>query len=570
MTLGSIAGRGLLIAAAILAHTPANSAEFVTDEDPKELSARMLAPKGLYPGATFLVRRSTNANHTCSAVLIAPQWAITQAYCVAPNFAEGTPPGTTNPPSEYSLGYGSTTFSGATLVGVEKFVLSGRPPDAGDGIEHGLALVKLASPVHLTPTEIAKVPAAGEAASEAATGGAVVVGWGSFFLEEPREALFNQRHLSVRIMPRAECVAIYGDNIVKSAFCAKSAFKSIDACSGFGGAPLLVPSATGKFIVQGLVSWGSGDCTKSGKPHVYTDLADYRDWIAATVGPLPETSAPAAAKRSIAPDAEPAVDSSSEEFRTRVVGPTSNLAPTGLFRYMVSLGKARQNQALGHFCGGSLITPTWVLTAAHCVENLQATPTALQLKIDSDLLSRGGVLLHAKRIVMHDAYVPARPGEPPQNDIALIEIEGTVPSDIVPLPIMDAPAEAELLGAREDATVIGWGKNAFSAFGKTSDHLHWTTVKLVKNAACNDSVRYAGHINDRQLCAGNDFADSCQGDSGGPLLTIDDSQEFVLVGIVSWGEGCAKPEKPGVYVRLSSYVDWIEATIQSPPAPPPR
>ena len=108
---------------------------------------------------------------------------------------------------------------------------------------------------------------------------------------------------------------------------------------------------------------------------------------------------------------------------------------------------------------------------------------------------------------MHDQYVPARPGEPPQNDIALIEIDGTVPTDIVPLPMMTALVEGRILGAREDATVIGWGKNAFSAFGKTSDHLHWTTVKLVQNPACNEPVRYSGHITERQLCAGNDFAD---------------------------------------------------------------
>ena len=568
MTLGSIAGRHtLMIFAALVIMVPAGRAGFVPQEDPKELSARLLAPKGLYPGAAFLVRRTNEGGHSCSAVLIAPQWAVTQAYCVATGVGDAATP---NPPSEYVFGYDSTSFKDAITIGVEKFVLSGRPADAGTGIETGLALVKLQTPVAVPPTEVAVQRAVGEAASEAATGGAVVVGWGRFFLEEPAASLGHQRHLSVRIMPRDECVAIYGDRIVNGAFCAKSAFESIDACAGFGGAPLLVPAPSGKFIVQGLVSWGSGDCTKSGKPHVYTDLAPYRDWIAATVGQLPEPSAPAAAKRPVAPDAsaEPAVDPSSEQFQTRIAGPGSNLAPTGLFRYMVSLGKARQNQALGHFCGGSLIMPTWVLTAAHCVENLQANPAALQLKIDSDVLSRGGVLLRAKRIVIHDAYVPARPGEPPQNDIALIEVQGTVPTDIVPLPIMDAPAEAELLGAREDATVVGWGKNAFSAFGKTSDHLHWTTVKLVKNAACNDPVRYAGHINDRQLCAGNDFADSCQGDSGGPLLTIDDSQEFVIVGIVSWGEGCAKPEKPGVYVRLSSYVDWIDATIQAQGVPP--
>jgi transmembrane serine protease 9 len=548
-----------------LASRPA-AAGFVPVEDPKELSARLLAPKGIYPGVVSLLRRDPGGgiHHSCSAVLVAPLWAITQAYCVTTNFTEGGATGTTDPASEFAIGYGSTSIGETIKVGIEKIELSGRPPDAGGDVEYGLALLKLAHPISIPPTEIAHVPAKGEAASVAATGGAVVAGWGRFFADEPDASLINQRHLSVRIMPREECVTNYGDRIVASAFCAKSAFESIDVCDGFGGGPLLVPSATGKFIVQGLVSWGEV-CSKRGKPHVYTDLAHYRDWIAATIGVPPETkdSAPAAT-RTVSPDgpAEPAVDTSSEEFQTRIVGPTSNLAPTGLFRYMVSLGHSKQNQALGHFCGGSLISPHWVLTAAHCAQDYVGKVDALQLKIDSEVLSRGGILLRAKRVIVHEQYQPEGANHPPQNDIALIEIDGSVPSDIVPAPIMTPPVESTLLGSRPDATVIGWGKNAFSAFGKTSDHLHWTTVKLVDNGACNGPTHYAGNISAKQLCAGHEFADSCQGDSGGPLFTMDARQEFVQIGIVSWGEGCAKPEKPGVYVRLSSYIDWIKAAMR--------
>ena len=205
-----------------------------------------------------------------------------------------------------------------------------------------------------------------------------------------------------------------------------------------------------------------------------------------------------------------------------------------------------------------LVAPNYVLTAAHCVKPYASVPQSLQLKIDNEILSQGGTYVQAKRIIVHEGYQPALNG-PPKNDVAIIEIEGDAPSDILPPPVEHPGSEAGTPEFVREATVIGWGKNAFSKFGQTSNYLHWTTVKLVSAEACAQS--HNGLVDDHMLCAGSERADSCQGDSGGPLLMTDRNQEFFLVGLVSWGEGCAKENKPGVYVRVSAYYGWINAVL---------
>ena len=529
------------------------------ETDPLRMSAQLQAPQGLYPGIVA-IERFTNRlgwNKHCSGVLLKPDWLVTQAYCAV----DGSREAAAYSPGDLRVLYGSAdlqkaqTAEVAAIIVHEKFKADPTP-------ENSLALLRLKAPLAIEPPVVTREDLSVLLQRQGETGSAVAVGWGSFFADEPASRMHHQRHLSVRPIPTQDCEAIFPGYIKPGVVCAFSRFNNIDVCAGFAGGPLMVPGARGRFKLLGLVSWAEG-CARPNKPTVYTHVAHYVPWLESKMGPLPADEAVGLPVREAAArSSEPP-----KQFASRIADPSANIAPAGLFRYMVSIGQANKNQALGHFCGGALIARRWVLTAAHCVVEAGnvAAPQTLQLKMDTEVLSGAGVYLEAKRIIVHEKYEASTDGDQ-RYDLALIEIAGDVPGDVTFPAIADRTTERALFGADgddpKDAIVIGWGKNAFSRFGKLSNHLHWTSVQMVRRQSCNSPKSYAGRIDTTVYCAGREDIDSCQGDSGGPLLATDRDLNFVIVGVVSWGEGCGKADKPGIYTRLPMFLDWIKARIK--------
>ena len=121
------------------------------------------------------------------------------------------------------------------------------------------------------------------------------------------------------------------------------------------------------------------------------------------------------------------------------------------------------------------------------------------------------------------------------------------------------PREVDYIDVR--ATVAGWGTLSFG--GPSSANLQEVDVRIWKNNDCHRNYQRLGrNVLDTMLCAGgdDDGKDACQGDSGGPLnCPIIDDLKYELCGIVSWGARCAEKDFPGVYTRVSRYLDWIEA-----------
>jgi trypsin len=232
----------------------------------------------------------------------------------------------------------------------------------------------------------------------------------------------------------------------------------------------------------------------------------------------------------------------------RVVG--GHDAPAGAYPWLVSLQSAKGE----HSCGGSIISSRAVVTAAHCVKYGVGRIVIGR----SDLSQKGGEVRLSKgfKYQAHPRYYSVESG----NDIAVIVFDRDLNVDPVlvnQLPSYEVPSASEKdLRVR----VAGWGYTSESS-GVTSSVLQQVDLPVVSNAVC--SAAYGGtRINENNLCAGFKAGgrDSCSGDSGGPLF---DAERNVLIGTVSWGTGCARPNKYGVYTRVSKYLHWMDSTIKS-------
>ncbi|XP_067648383.1 trypsin 3A1 isoform X2 [Eurosta solidaginis] len=193
-----------------------------------------------------------------------------------------------------------------------------------------------------------------------------------------------------------------------------------------------------------------------------------------------------------------------------------------------------------HICGGSIIDMQWVITAAHCIENFDRQPRVFSLRVGSSSRNQGGEIVSVSKIYKHPLYN----SDTMNFDVALLRTQTNRLRGEFVLPIK-IPKENASIMDNTKAIVSGWGHMS------SSEHilsvlLKFTTVKTVNQEKCYESMRHQGLVTEAMFCAAARNTDACQGDSGGPLQNGN-----VLIGIVSWGVGCADPNYPGVYTRLS-------------------
>lgn len=275
---------------------------------------------------------------------------------------------------------------------------------------------------------------------------------------------------------------------------------------------------------------------------------------AATPLPAPSTSSASTAPVPSTPPAESEVGTcetaqpralTKKELRkgsTKIVGGKES-AP-GAHPWMAAISENGKDA----YCGGALIAKDWVLTAAHC----QVALTDKVILGRQDLSKQTvGKAVDVSEVKTHAKY----DSDSQDFDVALVHLKGA--STLPFVPVYDGTAEL----AAEEALIVGWGRTKEG--GPTSPKLREVTVPILTNAACAEKYKGEGKITERMLCAGvpEGQKDSCQGDSGGPLLVVE-SGKFVQAGIVSWGVGCARPEIPGVYTRISKIRSWVKACLR--------
>ncbi|GAA3671566.1 hypothetical protein GCM10022267_67930 [Lentzea roselyniae] len=237
---------------------------------------------------------------------------------------------------------------------------------------------------------------------------------------------------------------------------------------------------------------------------------------------------------------------------TRIVG--GNPSPTNAYPWMVSISRPG---VFSHWCGGTLIDPSWVLTAAHCVQGLSASNFSTLIGQTRISGGSGGDVRSVAELRIQPQYTSASGSG---FDVALMRLSS--PSSKATLPIASS-AERNLWMPNVTVRTMGWG--ATSEGGAGSNDLREVDVPVQPDATMSSAAAYGSAFKPASMLGAGPLAgglDSCQGDSGGPLLT-GTARGWRQVGIVSWGTGCARPNKPGIYSRIGeqSMNDWVRQNV---------
>eukprot|EP00079_Xenopus_tropicalis_P010619 XP_002935645.1 PREDICTED: acrosin-like [Xenopus tropicalis] len=243
---------------------------------------------------------------------------------------------------------------------------------------------------------------------------------------------------------------------------------------------------------------------------------------------------------------------------SRIIGGIN--AQPGAWPWIVSIQYKKESN-YAHFCGGTILNSQWVVTAAHCFSHFNKKLHGLRMVFGAHKLSELGPDTQTrkiKKLIVHEEYS----GEGKQiYDMALVRLDEPITFNNYIQPAC-FPSKSIKVEHMTKCQVAGWG--VLSEKSKESaDILQEASVTLIPNTLCNSKDWYNGKIEEYNLCAGHKEGkiDSCQGDSGGPLMCRTKSNDFAVVGVTSWGSGCARQQRPGIYSSIQYFTEWINTKL---------
>ncbi|XP_030592361.1 transmembrane protease serine 9-like [Archocentrus centrarchus] len=526
------------------------------------------APPGSWP---WQVSLQIYGFHFCGGSLINNQWVLCAAHCFQRISASSV---------TVSLGLQSLQGSNPNAVSRTVTQIIIHPTYNSVTSDNDISLLKLSSSVTFT-NYIAPVCLAASNSTFYNGSNTWVTGWGDTGSGVSLPYPQNLMEVEVPIVGNRQCNCNYGvGSITGNMVCAGLSAGGKDSCQGDSGGPM-VSKQNGRWIQAGIVSFGEG-CASPNFPGVYTRVSQYETWINSQITsnqpgfitftsngtdsdlsvsctglpPLPTPTTSTTTTRPVTTNTtttRPVTTICGQpSLNTRIVG--GQAAPPGSWPWQVSLQTSGR-----HFCGGSLINSQWVLCAAHCFQSFTASDVTVYLGLQSLQGSNpNNVSRSVSQVIIHPNYNSVTD----ENDISLLKLSSSVNFTPYIAPVCLA-ASGSTFYSSTNTWVTGWGNIGFGVSLPYPQNLMEVEVPIVGNRQCNCDYG-VGSITDNMVCAGLSAGgkDSCQGDSGGPMVSKQNGR-WIQAGIVSFGNGCAEPNFPGVYTRVSRYQTWINSQITS-------
>ncbi|KAI5136914.1 Chymotrypsinogen B2 [Manis pentadactyla] len=431
--------------------------------------------------------------HFCGGSLISEDWVVTAAHCSVRTSHLVVA-------GEFDQGSAAEDIQVLKIAKVFK-----NPKFNMFTINNDITLLKLATPARFSQTVSAVCLPSNDDDFPAGMLCATT-GWGLTKYDNAKTPEKLQQ-AALPLLSNTECKKFWGSQITDLMVCAGAS--GVSSCMGDSGGPL-VCQKDGSWTLAGIVSWGSSTCSTSkpgcGVPSTHPELSGLSRIV----------------------NGEDAVPSS--------------------WPWQVSL----QTSAGFHFCGGSLISQHWVVTAAHCRvrKNHHVVAGASDLSSDDEAVQ----VLRIAEVFRH----PLWDRHTARNDIALLKLASPAQLSNAVSPVCLPSANASYPEGNLCATT-GWGRTQYNA-NKTPDKLQQAALPLLSNTNCKKF--WGSKIADEMVCAGASGVSSCMGDSGGPLVCQKDGA-WTLVGIVSWGSGQCLPFSPGVYARVTEFIPWVLEVLEA-------